>query len=1326
MKIQSRLLASLLLCLHAHAQTTPAKPRTDWNFDDAANLDALPRVPEGFGVTMFAREPLVRQPCSIAFDARGRMFVGMGPQYRNPTPQTPPDSVVMVQDTDGDGVADKTHTFATGFNCVQGLAWHGRDLWVANAPDLTIVRDTDGDDVADEYVRVFTDIGNIEHALHGLNWAPDGRLYMTKGNSKGLAMKEAVKGEPERIAPKPFRELAGFSGPAGAPDFPVPKTFTRDTYQRTYQNPADDWGQKGGVLRCDDLGANLEIVSRGLRNPYGLAFDHGFEWLSTDQDQNEGDRLFMPFFSADFGWSHAWSTHWTGENHLPTAPVAGPVFTGSGTGVIYADSPAWPAAYRGVWLINDWLLKSTQLYRADWKGALLQPAGGKWQDFISAKEDRALYRPVDMAFGADGALYILGWSRGYGVEWDKDGRMSNEGRIYRIMPTGAKPLPPPSAIPVATMSVPQLLAEFDSLLPVRRIDAQDEIARRGKAAHGELIAAWKNGTLSQAQETWTLWALMRAGAEDEFFAGIAADAASPLNPRLQALRIFGHRKSAALGNVLASALSSAEPRVRFAAVQAVHQGWLATHIAPLIAHAAVEKDRVTYYATWHALRDLAGAEKLRPLLADKRSGVRCAALLALLDLQAMTKAELHLFVHDEDERVRGVATLGLGLGTRPGPKAKPAAAPPFALATNIVAESGRNYHAGTLSKGQPSYSDRKYVFKQVPEALRDAFIIRTANEDDHSQGQSFLSFDLALESTVIVAHDTRIKGRPPWLRAFADTDYPVITDDSTFHLWSKDFPAGKVVLGGNTAAGNGRGFANYFVIVQPKPLQPPASATSMDAALAAMPSANPRRGEALFFLNAGCASCHRVGERGINFGPDLTHLGERLDAKFIVEAMLEPSAVITEGFSAHVVEAGGKSYFGMLLSTGQKLKLGLAGGEAVELAADTITKHETLPVSPMPAFSALLGAQEVADVTAWLLSQKGAPSANAAPPASDGFRAEPRADSLAISWRGRAVGDYVFRDATIPRPYFAILRAPDGTQVTRNFPPVKGQDAMDHDTLHPGLALAFGDLNGVDFWRNKGRIEHGRMVREPRVEGGRLSFAAEEKYLAPDGTEICRGVNEFCFVAGETLKPALPGTLLMWSTTLRRADGPLVFGPQHEMGLGFRIATPLVVKGGSGSIVSSHGGKNEAGNWGRIGTWWDYSGTLGGKHAGILALAAADNTRPVWSHARDYGFLAMNPTGPPPGAKDVPSTPFTIPAGESLRMKFGILLHSSATPLDAAKAAQAVDVELKAWKADAQPAAKKSAATAPRAGTEHAKPDRGAYEFNAVPWPSGSSLKRAK
>src|SRR5687768_3238338 len=180
-------LAGLLLLAALAAAVVRAQPAAD---------PALPKVPPELKVELYAREPLVRNPCAMAFDARGRLFVGQGPQYRNPKPDTPGDTIEILIDRDGDGVFDATKTFARGLNCVQGLAWRGRDLWVGNAPDLTIVRDLDGDDEADEYVLVYTDLGNIEHGIHGLNWGPDGKFYMSKGNSKGLT-------QPGRVAPKP-------------------------------------------------------------------------------------------------------------------------------------------------------------------------------------------------------------------------------------------------------------------------------------------------------------------------------------------------------------------------------------------------------------------------------------------------------------------------------------------------------------------------------------------------------------------------------------------------------------------------------------------------------------------------------------------------------------------------------------------------------------------------------------------------------------------------------------------------------------------------------------------------------------------------------------------------------------------------------------------------------------------------------------------------------------------------------------------------------------------------------------------------------------------
>jgi len=1235
------------------------------------NLDALPEAVAGFETTMFAREPVVRNPCSIAFDAQGRLFVSMGPQYRNPTPQTPPDSVVLLRDTTGNGVADQAHPFATGFNCIQGLAWHGRDLWVANAPDLTVVRDTNGDAVADEYIKIFTDLGNIEHGLHGLNWAPDGKLYMTKGNSKGLAKTERLAKEPDRVAPKPFRELWGVPGPPDAPDFPAPKAFTRETYKAAYHDPNDDWGRAGGVLRCDDMGKNLEIVARGLRNPFGLGFDHGFDWLSTDQDQNEGDRLFMPFYSAEFGWSHRWSTHWTGENHLPTAPISGPVYHGSGTGVLFADAPNWPASHRGVWIFNDWLRKSTHVYRPTWDGALLQPAGGKWEDFILARD--ALYRPVDMAFGPDGALYVIGWGSGYGVERNAKGEMTNEGRVFRIAPKGMKPLPPLPATPLAKMSVAELQADFASLLPVRRIDAQNELVRRGPGVRDELMQGL---TRSRAIETWTLWTLKRLGIDPTLFAQLATQADAALNTRLQALRILG----AMSATVPTQVFRDKEPRLRFAAVQAVHQARQSDAVADLIALAAVEEDRLTYYATWHALRDLAGVETLRPLLTDPRGPVRCAALLALLDLQWVPDPDQRQFAARPDSATWGrnlqwvpdatlqelardphaptsrVAQLGLGKKVEPGPQTAPAAAVSFSVVSNLKAESGRAYATANLQLGKPSYTDRPFKFTVVPDALRGALMIRTANEDDRSQGQSFLTFDLAMESTVIVAHDTRLKERPAWLMAFQDTDQKITSEDTSFHLWSKDFPAGPVVLGGNFAGTQQGGFANYLVIVQPKPLSPPAAATTMEAALVALKNADPRRGEALFSVSAGCASCHRAGDRGINFGPDLSGLGARMEAKYIIQSMLEPNAVITEGFSAHLVEADGKSYFGTLLSTGRILKLGIAGGQTVEIASDTITKHETLPVSPMPPQGALLGPQEVADITAWLLGLRGETTnasepSKAVPLSGAPLSAEQKADRLILKQGDQPVGEFVFADKATRRPFFANLRAPGGIPVTRAWPSVEGVDATDHADMHPGVWLGFGSISGQDFWRNRATMKHEAFTAPPVWKKDRLEFATRSSLLASDGKPMATMQCDF------TLSPKGSELHLTWAAAITPEMDGFYFGDQEEMGFGVRMATPLIEKN-SGVITSSAGLKTAKNTWGQPAEWCDNSGTVNGIRVGAKIIPDPANFRPSWWHNRDYGLIVANPFGRA-AMKQGAASRVEVKKGETFRMKFTVIFHQA-------------------------------------------------------------------
>lgn len=290
---------------------------------------------------------------------------------------------------------------------------------------------------------------------------------------------------------------------------------------------------------------------------------------------------------------------------------------------------------------------------------------------------------------------------------------------------------------------------------------------------------------------------------------------------------------------------------------------------------------------------------------------------------------------------------------------------------------------------------------------------------------------------------------------------------------------------------------------------------------------------------------------------------------------------------------------------------------------------------------------------------------------------------LIIRQNGYVVAEYVFADPKIPRPYFTRLCAPNGMQVTRNHPPIAGQDATDHDLLHPGVWIAFGDINGVDFWRNKGRVEHVRFIHAPSIKDEVLTFAIEEKFLDGNNAAIGRGVESFYFAQGNRWGLTPDSFLLLWQMKLSNDSKDLTFGPQHEMGLGFRVTTPITVKSGNGTISSSHGGVNEKGNWGKTASWWDYSGTIKEHHAGILAVADINNPRPVWSHARDYGFIAINPTGVP-AKNNAPSESFVIPAGETFCMRFGLMFYSSAQekPNKAANQANLIQQAFQVFRAE--------------------------------------------
>lgn len=247
---------------------------------------------------------------------------------------------------------------------------------------------------------------------------------------------------------------------------------------------------------------------------------------------------------------------------------------------------------------------------------------------------------------------------------------------------------------------------------------------------------------------------------------------------------------------------------------------------------------------------------------------------------------------------------------------------------------------------------------------------------------------------------------------------------------------------------------------------------------------------------------------------------------------------------------------------------------------------------------------------------------------------------------------YVYEDLLIRRPYFRDVHAPDGTQVTRNNPPIQGEDKTDHADMHPGIWMAFGDINGEDFWRNKGTVKQAGFAQEPAAQGNRGAFAVKLLYLASDGREICRETARYSIVAQDE------GTLLAIDAVFEARDREVVFGDQEEMGLGVRVATPMTVEHG-GVILNSNGEKNEAGVWGKTAAWCAYQGTHNNAVAGVCLMPNPDTFRASWFHARDYGLLVANAFGQNAFTNGEKSRVVVKP-GAPFPLRFGVWIYTGA------------------------------------------------------------------
>jgi len=368
------------------------------------------KVSDGLDVSLWASEPLFVNPTSMDVDHLGRVWVCEGVNYRakaNPPLRAEGDRIVILEDSKGEGKADKATVFYQGKELESPLGivvakdpkGPGYKVFVCQSPDILLFEDKDGDGNADgPPTKLITGFGgkNHDHGVHGLHIGPDNRFYFTVGDT-------GVKGLVDRNGKK---------------------WTTNSTDCRA-----------GTTWRCDLDGKNLEMIAHNFRNNYEPVVDSfGTVFLSdNDDDGNQQTRICYVMPGGNYGYHPRGpgQTHWHEEQPGVVHKILRTGF-GSPTGITVYEGTLLPEKYRGQLLHTDAGPRHLRCYHLKANGAGYDV---EREDMLESKDN--WFRPSDVCVAPDGSVFVADWYDpgvgGHGMgDWTR-------GRIFRVAPKGNTP-----------------------------------------------------------------------------------------------------------------------------------------------------------------------------------------------------------------------------------------------------------------------------------------------------------------------------------------------------------------------------------------------------------------------------------------------------------------------------------------------------------------------------------------------------------------------------------------------------------------------------------------------------------------------------------------------------------------------------------------------------------------------------------------------------------------------------------------------------------------------------------------------------------------------
>ena len=390
-------------------------------------------VPDGFEINLFASDPEIMNPINANWDTRGRLWVSTSSTYPHIKPGLiPNDRIVILEDTDRDGQADKSTVFADGLTIPQSVMPIPGGAYVCSSTELLHLVDHDGDDHADERRVIYAGFGNadVHHMIHGLRWSPWGELY-----------------------------------------------FQQSIYINSYLETA--WGPRrlngSGVWRFRPETERLEIYSRGMVNPWGLVFDLWGQSYATDGAGGDGIHYLYP--GSAFRTAVGADRILSGLN--PGKPKA--------TGAEFISGRHFPESYRGDFILNDF--RANRVVRYNVEESRSGYASREVETLVHSSYRS--FRPVDLKMGPDGALYIVDWYNpiiDHGeVDFYHPLRDKSHGRIWRLTAVDRPLVDPPQ---IHGAAIPELFDALNAPETWTIEQARRELAGRAKNEALSELGSW--------------------------------------------------------------------------------------------------------------------------------------------------------------------------------------------------------------------------------------------------------------------------------------------------------------------------------------------------------------------------------------------------------------------------------------------------------------------------------------------------------------------------------------------------------------------------------------------------------------------------------------------------------------------------------------------------------------------------------------------------------------------------------------------------------------------------------------------------------------------